>query len=85
VLKAVQVIPLVPPVHAHHPVILPEDHLHTAVAAIPAEAAVIHQAAPHPAAHHPVVHLPQAAVAVVRRQEAEDSCKKIFNCSCGSF
>ena len=74
-MKAVPVIHQVPPVHALHPVIHPEDHLHTAVAAIPAEAAVIHQAALHPAAHTPVVHHPQAAIQAVRHQEAEDSCK----------
>jgi hypothetical protein len=76
VLKADQDIPqvLLHPVH-HQVIHQEEDHLHTAVAAIPAEAAVIHRVAPHPAAHPPVVHLPQAAIQVVRHQEAEDSCK----------
>jgi len=74
VLKAVPDIPQVLRHPAHHPVIHPEDHLPTAVAAPPAEA-VIHQAALHPAAHLPVVHLPQAVIPVVRHQEAEDSFK----------
>jgi hypothetical protein len=78
VLKAVRAIPRVLQHPAHHPVIHPEDHLHTAVAVIPAEA-IIHQAAhqadPHQAAHIPVVHHLQADIPVVRHQAGEDSCK----------